>query len=153
MPIEQLAETIPNVPGWERELILTGSGQSAYTFNITKTYDRVRVYPRDGFFDELQINGTTGTDYTFVEEDGTQTANATAFSFLGNFAGQSFFDIFPDKIGRIAVSFVPGSNAAINGAAHGTVQTSPPITSFTVLDSGGNTRDVSGVAFGLGLQI
>jgi hypothetical protein len=150
MPIEQLAETIPNVPGWEKEGELVGSGQNAYTFNIGPDYDRVRIYSRirddNAFLTQLQVNGAT-TDYTTIFDDGQTTVNASAFE-TGQFHTQAFIDLIPDE-SNIFVSFNSGEDR-IKNPSSGRVGTGAPINSFTV-ENPNQINPVDAVIFGLEL--
>lgn len=130
----------------------TASSVSSKQFTLASNWDRVLLLPAhdNTGFDQLQVNGDTGTNYSIVKNgDGTDgslsewqlgiwTDRIDHIKLVANPAGSEVQLVVQPSTSNTGVT-VYGDNTAA----------SPPISTFTVKDGGGSNRSVKLEAYGL----
>jgi hypothetical protein len=128
---------------------LTASGTSSASVSLSKSYDQVILMSSFDVvgYNELQVNGDTGSNYERVNLDGTSSSGVTEWGIpRGN--TRPFLQLF-DVDSRIRISLpacaasasqlMSGENANLGGSGISTIRLS---------DSGGVARDAKVRIFG-----
>jgi len=126
----------------------TVSSQSSYTYTVANSYDEVIIISpakSGGAFDELQINGDTGSNYSYVDNGDNQTTGATAFAVPSVGTRVSYIQLRDNGFNvRMGLEFMGSDTGQTVGGENGNVG-GDGITQFTVSDSGGSSNDWIGV--------
>lgn len=123
----------------------TVSSVSSTTYTVSGTYDEIVVLqnPANVGFNQIQVNGDTGPNYSYVDNSDTQTTGETEFAIpygswrrllqIRNVEGNAairFAAVLSDKSTGQGVG---GRNDEIGGS----------ISQFTLKDSGGSNRSTT----------
>jgi hypothetical protein len=133
----------------------TFTGQVSGTYTVSGSYDVIVAIPYDmdsgGGPNELRVNGDSGSNYTYVDTADSQTAGASQWSMPRPFNYERL--VMQDELGdRITFGAqLTGSGTAV-GFRGQNKNVSGPITQFTVLDSGGSSRDLKMRVYGRDLS-
>lgn len=153
---------IPRYPNWieDGSSPLNDSGSSSYTITLASSYDLIKVLVQElnvvGSTNPdpaLRINGDDGSNYDYVDANGTETTGDTV-AFLASNArnsaarfrffvhesgGASEHGIVPEYVVRDA------SNRILNGLHDGSTT---DINSLTIINDVGNNFSIKARVFG-----
>jgi len=120
---ETVVNSPENVPDWEEDpnSPFDISGSVSSQFSLADSYTAVKMIWTNGGTVNLtlsvEVNGDSGSNYTFIDLGGTQTTGAVAFSNVSNTArleGQHW--LFPADIRKVVVrDRLPNPNASASG--------------------------------------
>jgi len=126
------------------------SGTSSTTYSVAGDYPTVIVVPQVGAgFDQLQVEGDSGSNYTSTSNADNQTTGQSQWPIPYQ-QGLEYF-ILKDQAGKIrcGVSLADSSTRSMIGGVNGdgTIAGSN-INQFTLFDSGGSNRSLTATVYG-----
>jgi hypothetical protein len=130
----------------------TVSSSTSATYTISGSYDEVLIIPESTNFyhDQLQVNGITSSDYRILDNSDSRTTGQSEWD-LGNFSNRSRLisirRISRNDVAGLSVTWAHDSTGqTVAGQCANTNITS--LDSFTVIDSGGSSRDFRARVYG-----
>lgn len=125
------------------------SGTSSTTYTVGQDFDEVIVIPdmANPGFDELQVNGDTGSNYDYVDNSDTQTTGQTEFSIP--FFGRMWYLTVRDVSDRVRIGVaLAHSNTGITVGGQNSNLGGNGINSLDFSDSGGSNRTAKARIYG-----
>lgn len=128
---------------------------SSTTYTVSGSYKEILIVPQKDVigFDQLQVNGDTGSNYAYVDNADTQTTGATEWAVP--FATRVLFYQLMDQRSNSIGLGCPLARGSQTGQTVGgdNLNVSGDITQFTFSDSGSNSRDFKARVYGRVMSI
>jgi hypothetical protein len=136
---------------YESDGTIDVSNTTSTTYSVSGTYDELIIMGTSGEsglgFDQLQVNGDTGSNYDTVDNADNLTTGQTEWS-ISRVYRREYLHVMDLNGDRLTFNAPLAGASTGNGIAGENANVSGPISQITLSDAGGSSRSLKARVFG-----